>query len=145
MLHNHAKFILAPFVQASVRRNRKYRLSRQAGHPGQISGSILTACLPVREAVGEAVEQEHGKLPDIPLTVLTEDSRAGCGYPVQPGVGYILHLRRDKGGEYSTGFCSGNISQYEFTPAAVDNFYDKLPTSETRKARAKHPSRPRAR
>jgi hypothetical protein len=47
------------------------------------------------------------ELPD-KLTVLTEDRRSGCGYPVASENAYLLYLRRDENGEYSTGYCSGN-------------------------------------
>jgi hypothetical protein len=44
------------------------------------------------------------------LTVLTEDSRRRkeCDYPVKPGEGHILYLRRDEENNYSTDMCSGN-------------------------------------
>jgi hypothetical protein len=56
------------------------------------------------------------------ISVQTEDGR-GCGYPVQLGkpsfYRYLLYLRRDESGQFSTGFCSGNLDPFEYNGSGI--------------------------
>lgn len=53
------------------------------------------------------------------LTVRTEDNiHTNCGYPVEQGRGYLLYLRRDETGQFSTDFCSGNLDPSEYSGGA---------------------------
>jgi hypothetical protein len=50
------------------------------------------------------------------ITVQTDDGR-DCGFPVQEGRtsrSYHLYLHREKDGQFSTDFCSGNLAPYEY-------------------------------
>jgi hypothetical protein len=62
------------------------------------------------------------------ISVQTEDGR-GCGFPVRlekpPSFHpfrrrYLLYLRRDENGQFSTDFCSGNLDPFEYRETAFD-------------------------
>jgi hypothetical protein len=58
------------------------------------------------------------------ISVQTEDG-CGCGFPVrlekpQPFRHYLLYLRRDENGQFSTDFCSGNLDPFEYRETAHD-------------------------
>jgi hypothetical protein len=57
---------------------------------------------------------EHDLPEALGLTVLTDDGRRrGCAYPVVQEHHYVLYLRRNQEGEYSTDICSGNLDDMQ--------------------------------
>ncbi|MDR0673180.1 MAG: hypothetical protein LBF93_05900 [Zoogloeaceae bacterium] len=80
-------------------------------------------------------------LPDF-MTVRTDDGQ-GCGFPVEEGRkyrGYLLFLRRDETGQYSTDFCSGNLEPSAYTITLPESGVSRVKWLFKRETPKKHGS-----
>jgi hypothetical protein len=76
----------------------------------------------------EVLKSWKSKMPKT-FIVQTVDHRRKCGYPIQEGHSYLLHLKQSQT-ELSTNICSGNL--VGFVPSSLFYLYDNLDHRQSR-------------